>query len=853
MKKRKMGIFLISAAMLLGVGVVATSCESKPQEQVAVKNIQSVTIKNLDETTVLDGSIINLSATVTPIDSTKEYNKKVTWASSDETVATVKNGAVTLKKVTEDKTVTITATSVEDDTKSGSVTLTVKHSVIDMYASKGNNLDSSMYLEDGSMSVAPGDVALISADAYGTKFYFESEIRMDEIAETENYPKVGLMIGDNPDGNWAGQGDGIQSLFFYLDAIKGNLGAGITTYGVVTTDEAGGNWAWGAKPIDDFKAGKSVKLNTSFKMGILRNGTQYIVYVENAETGKMEAIKTFTWNGIAADKDAYVWVGGFNTGMTCKGFTGVKDNIDNYFAAPTKITLNGDQTLFVGDSYRSEIKLDSNTYDFSKLTWTSSNPAVATVDGTGVVTATTTTGETTITATYGEISSSYKVTVTNDVAYKIVLDGNRDEEIWQVAKTKPIYLTRDGNNYEDFYAIKTGRGILIGADLYTKDQHIAGEWFKGDNFEFRLSVDGKIVDKQFWFSNGAGISNVKDTYVSSYTEERGLYKISFESLVAYSEISENASVDSVICFADILGANPGGSLWHEYGRGFSKEITTEGIKDVVAHDCSAGHDYKTSTVLKPATCVEDGTGVEYCRYCGDRHEFTIPKGAHEAREGTTTTKVEPTETTFGEYEAVCDICEETFSWEGDRSKNLLAEPIAHNHNVGGWGDANIWSKLFVEEGDFKYEVKAHMEGGGTKADENYNAPDNCWKTLLAVVYGLKEDGSPDDPAVFRMDWFGWMDDWSGDGVVIAESQEKGGTWCDWGSEIATAVKDAEVTYTFVRTGNDLCITTTIHSNTYDKTFPTMTQYLRGINRAKIGVALSSEFTVAQINGLWRMK
>ena len=146
-----------------------------------------------------------------------------------------------------------------------------------------------------------------------------------------------------------------------------------------------------------------------------------------------------------------------------------------------------------------------------------------------------------------------------------------------------------------------------------------------------------------------------------------------------------------------------------------------------------------------------------------------------------------------------------------------------------------------------------MEGGGTKADENYNAGDNCWKTLLAVIYGLKEDGAPDDPAVFRMDWFGWMDDWSDDKVLLAESQEKGGTWCDWGSEIATAVKDAEVTYTFVRTGNDLCITTTLHSNTYDKTFPTMTQYLRGINRAKIGVALSSEFTVAQINGLWRMK
>ena len=317
--------------------------------------------------------------------------------------------------------------------------------------------------------------------------------------------------------------------------------------------------------------------------------------------------------------------------------------------------------------------------------------------------------------------------------------------------------------------------------------------------------------------------------------------------------SEITGLTSSVIVEVVIYFTPGFEDLSKFLVAISKEITTEGIKDVVAHDCSAGHEYKTSTVLKPATCVEDGTGVEYCRYCGDRHEFTIPKGAHEAREGTTTTKVEPTETTFGEYEAVCDICGETFSWEGDRSKNLLAEPIAHNHNVGGWQDANIWSKLFVEEGDFKYEVKAHMEGGGTKADENYEAGANCWKTLLPIIYGLNDDDTPTDPAIFRMDWWAWMEDWSKDGAMIAESQEKGGTWCDWGSEIATAVKDAEVTYTFVRTGNDLCITTTLHSNTYDKTFPTMTQYLRGINRAKIGVALSSEFTVAQINGLWRMK
>jgi Bacterial surface proteins containing Ig-like domains len=77
--------------------------------------------------TALGGSVVQLTAVITPENAT---NKNVLWSSSDESVATVDDsGRVTCAKVEEQKTVTITAVSAEDDYIWVDFVLTVNPSV----------------------------------------------------------------------------------------------------------------------------------------------------------------------------------------------------------------------------------------------------------------------------------------------------------------------------------------------------------------------------------------------------------------------------------------------------------------------------------------------------------------------------------------------------------------------------------------------------------------------------------------------------------------------------------------------------------------------------------------------------
>lgn len=85
---------------------------------VAPVAVSSVSVANAE---VYDGGTVQMAATVLPNDAT---NKAVTWSSDDEEIATVdENGLVTAVAV---GSTTITATSVSDNTKSGSATITVK-------------------------------------------------------------------------------------------------------------------------------------------------------------------------------------------------------------------------------------------------------------------------------------------------------------------------------------------------------------------------------------------------------------------------------------------------------------------------------------------------------------------------------------------------------------------------------------------------------------------------------------------------------------------------------------------------------------------------------------------------------
>lgn len=95
-----------------------TACAAEAQKYVRVA-VTGVTVGPATSTGAV-GSTVQLTTTIAPAGAT---GKKVTWSSSDNTVATVDvRGLVTRRKV---GTATITATSQDDSTKTGTSAITV--------------------------------------------------------------------------------------------------------------------------------------------------------------------------------------------------------------------------------------------------------------------------------------------------------------------------------------------------------------------------------------------------------------------------------------------------------------------------------------------------------------------------------------------------------------------------------------------------------------------------------------------------------------------------------------------------------------------------------------------------------
>ena len=95
-----------------------TACATEAQKYVRVA-VTGVTLAPATSTGAV-GSTVQLTATIAPAGAT---GKKVTWSSSDNTVAAVDvRGLVTRRKV---GTATITATSQDDATKTGTSAITV--------------------------------------------------------------------------------------------------------------------------------------------------------------------------------------------------------------------------------------------------------------------------------------------------------------------------------------------------------------------------------------------------------------------------------------------------------------------------------------------------------------------------------------------------------------------------------------------------------------------------------------------------------------------------------------------------------------------------------------------------------
>lgn len=576
--KKKLPILALSAMLLVGLA----SCGSKPNPSTSGSKptttpttatpttsaeepvvVESVTITGYEELTVLSGDRVTLQAEV-------KGNKdklKVTWTSSDETVATVKNGVVKFLKISENKTVTITATSNDDATKFDSVTFTVVRTLIDLANSRGN-LDTSMFLSDGSISTEVEDIAMMYGGVYGTKWYVEANIMMSDFDETDGYPKFGLMTGTSDHGYWNNADEKFKNAFFYVDAMKSNLAKGWTSFNFVTQNELLNDWNWGGQTgYFNVSNDDKVEQNKEFRMGLLRDGIDYYLFTMKGED--IHCYNHVQWTGVAADEPSYAWVGGWKTAVTVKDFKSLTgDDVDKMYGEVTELNLSLDSTtLFLNESYTLRVTTNTLNYDRNKLTFTSSDNTIVTVDSTGKVTATEKPGNAVITVKYGDIEKTFNVEVTDDAKFKVVLDGKMDDLIWtDTVKENKYTLNLNGaNEHIDFYGSRNSKGVYLFADYWVNAQksgNASNDWWMNDNFETRFvdrygAINGVNLENggQGWIS-GNKTSNYTDFYVSSPAEENGQYHIVFEVFSSYEDMNRGRT-ENLVTKETVIGVSIG--------------------------------------------------------------------------------------------------------------------------------------------------------------------------------------------------------------------------------------------------------------------------------------------------------
>jgi len=823
-------------------GSVSTSIiQSSTVEQIVVT---SVSIEYDGETTVLAGTTAKLSANVESTGS-----GKVTWSSSNEEVAKVVNGSVSFRNVAADTEVTITATSREDETKSASITFTVKYSAINFANSRGN-YDNSLFLDEGVVEVEKGDSALLFNGVYGTKWYVEAEVTpLDLGSEGDQYPKFGIMTGDSADGMWNYE---CKNLFYFVDAQNPATTNSWTGLGFVGQNDEHSDWNWGSNSAGSVAGTNAFRKGEPTKMGLLRDGCNYYLYAGVGEG--YGVVKHIVNTHFAEDEATYAWFGGWVTSYSLANVVvKVGNEVDSQYKDPTSLTLGQySQTLYLGDTYQIDYQLDSNIYNPSKLTFTSSDETIATVSNTGLVTAGTTKGSATITVAYEDIKADFAVEVTDDATFRVVLDGKMDDLLW-TEEVKSNYISHnkpDGNVKIDLYASKNSRGIYFYADYQTKVDHTgASDWWKGDNIELRLNNPAGLLTNdsepegnkfQYWVSRyGVGAaSNMNGQYITApvLNEETGYYELSFEFFVDYKKAGITA--DDLVGFT--IGANPGGDGWYagpNFGSGdfaVINKISSRGITRYVAEeDCLVeGHEYVSHT-SKVVTCVDDGEITHTCKWCGNTYTEVVP-AAGEHSFTVELAKTPATCTTVGSVTHKCAGCDE------EQTSELPIDPFAHTgenaddvwaccgkhgrdrYNVGNWGDVATWT--FAAEaltGDFTVTTTFTLETNGISG--------NWWRGVLPIVQEDLAEGQG-SPWVTRFDWWGWCDKWDS-----AELLTK-----DW-------IHDGEIHSTFAN--RDDRWTNEDGANATDPQFETaMTKSIVEWKCIRTGTVVRNEFTLTTPDG-----
>lgn len=801
--KKKLPILALSAMLLVGLA----SCGSKPNPSTSGSKptttpttatpttsaeepvvVESVTITGYEELTVLSGDRVTLQAEV-------KGNKdklKVTWTSSDENVATVKNGVVKFLKISENKTVTITATSNDDATKFDSVTFTVVRTLIDLANSRGN-LDTSMFLSDGSISTEVEDIAMMYDGVYGTKWYVEANITMSDFDETDGYPKFGLMTGTSDHGYWNNADEKFKNAFFYVDAMKSNLAKGWTSFNFVTQNELLNDWNWGGQTgYFNVSNDDKVEQNKEFRMGLLRDGIDYYLFTMKGED--IHCYNHVQWTGVAADEPSYAWVGGWKTAVTVKDFKSLTgDDVDKMYGEVTELNLSLDSTtLFLNESYTLRVTTNTLNYDRNKLTFTSSDNTIVTVDSTGKVTATEKPGKAVITVKYGEIEKIFNVEVTDDAKFKVVLDGKMDDLIWSdtVKANKYTLTLRGANEHIDFYGSRNSKGVYLFADYWVNAQksgNASNDWWMNDNFETRFvdrygAINGVNLENggQGWIS-GNKTSNYTGFYVSSPAEENGQYHIVFEVFSSYEDMNRGRTENLVTKETVIgvsIGSNPASDWKSVSWWGSSKfvdyiKITENGltfdVEKTLICPTDDSHAYTGWYIENNATCTVDGNERRDCTLCGnyetkviksngehtvDNSQITVTEVATCLKKGKGTTKC-----TSCQQDIEVELPIDRFNHEGSYANNVWSccNENLQNKTVFNYPANTNWITnnfiLGVMNGNADWTITADIDMIRTNGE---NDPSRGWAGQVQVE---NDEGNFDNEDahkwVWRQDWWGW--------------------------------------------------------------------------------------------------
>ncbi len=844
--------------------------------------VTGVTIAEPEDKVVLDGTRATLKASVA---GEEGVSQKVKWSSSDSTVATVTNGVVNFLKVAEQKKVIITATSDADSQFKDDVEFTVEHSPFDLKNSRGNP-DTSCYLEDGEFIIEdPQDIALVYADVHDTRWYVEATIAINQHDMTDQWPKFGFMASDRDDGMWCYENS--HQFFYYADTPS--AASTWNSYGIVGPVDTLNDWNWGGL-ITGGSLSPAIKKGEAFKMGLMRDGNRFYAFYGKATDLTLGMVAAFEYADFGENAN-YVWVGGWKTAVVVsdpKCIVG--DQIDSLYNLPENISLkSNEETVYLGNSYQIEITTEG-LWDRNKLTFTSDNEEIATVDAKGLITANATTAGTahiTVALAGTELSAQFTFHVTDDLMYKVVLDGKMEDAIWtNKVKTNRYMLKKSNSDYVYIYGSKNSRGLYLFMD-YTVGQTAncnPNQWWTWENVEFRLADDDKAWSAQYWVSsmNGGSFVSVGDDATAGYKEKAeqvyykalelgtdNLYHGAFEMFVPFGDDQVTKGQATYACFgwAPKTGWQQGYN-WYATIDDNSLNITSDGFVREQTN-CEAGHHYGDWVVDLQPTCSATGHRYKECSWCGHRLEETLPinPDAHQFDYEHATVTTPSTCSTHGVGTAVCTLCgaEDNTELPFDYTNHSDADyPTTHTHcsacgigsyltnatgdtydrsGVGGPWDKSGWYDAGLFSGDFTFVFEFHMQGGCGGNSSDWGS--FCWRTVLPFVY--KEGYAGDaDGHFFRMDWCGF-----GGGSFltnISDGSDVGGLYPNgW-----DVFNNSDIKLTYTKVGGHIAINWTITCCATEGTWAgvVINNYNQSCDlidpTAKVGIALASEFTLCTI-------